>query len=160
MTPTPTTTSEWGNASMSLTDGFASTTGLGGIVALTMYIVVAILAVAVLAPWLAQYRLPTRLARAFGSSVEYAIKGLATTAALAITAAPVYLLATTNGETQRNVGLVIGGLVAAYISLVAIGWLADQAFQRFIDAHPEFDSWDDMWETPEDADVEDVEVSD
>lgn len=154
MSPTPTPTPEFMNA----TSGFADSSGLFGlIVVFLLYAGVALLAAQFLAPWLANSRLISRLGHGIGRSIVYALKGLGASAALAIVAGPVYLLAQVDSGTRAVALRYVGYAVAGYLALVAIGWLADRAVAAFIDAHPDYDEWADLF--PDDEDESEPEVT-
>jgi hypothetical protein len=78
-------------------------------------------------------------------TIEYAIKGLAASAVLFVIAAPVYLLASTDNQTRGFALEVIGIGVIAFLVLAGIGWLADRAVSAFIDAHPDYEEWRDLF---------------
>lgn len=149
---TPTSTNESiANASTSLNAGMASSFDLVGPLVFVVYIVGALLAAQLVAPWLAESRLLQPVSERLKQSLSYAIKGIGATAVLALVGAPIYLVATSDGESQGLALSVLAGLVGVYMALVVIGWLADRAVTRFIDAHPEYDSWEEMWEGEDDA---------
>lgn len=161
-TPTPVPTAEpLANASSSINGGFASSVGVTGPLVIGLYIVGALLAAQFVAPWLAKSRLVSRVSDRVVASVNYAIKGLAATAVLGVLAAPVYLVATSDGQTQGVVLQAIAVLAVAYIALVGIGWLADRAVTAFLNAHPEHDEWSDLFpDTPDEDDLTSPEVGD
>lgn len=148
------------NASNSVTSGFGDTSGLVGLTfLLAIYAVVALLAANLVAPWLAQSAIFGRIGAAISSALAYAIKGVATTAVLGALALPAYLFATADAAT-RSTGLEYAGYaVGGFLILVGIGQLADKAVSRFIDAHPDHDSWEDIWGDGT-VDVPDEELQD
>lgn len=142
------------NASMA--NSFNSTGGLvEGMIILLVYIVVVMVAAQIVAPWLADLEVLSAAVGRFLSSVAYAVKGLAASAVLTVLALPVWLFATADGETQGLALEVVAVVIGAYIALVIVGVLADRATAAFIDAHPEYEEWADIFpEESEDAEVE------
>lgn len=155
MTATPTPTPGFQNASSS----FASSFDLVGPLVVVLYVIGALLAAQFVAPWLGQSELLARVAGRVVASIQYAIKGIAATAVLVVAALPVYFVVTADGETRGLAGLVIAGGIAAYCTLVGVGWLADRAVTRFIDAHPDYEEWDDIVSADEADDDADPEVA-
>lgn len=145
---TPTQTPEVLNA----TQGFADSTGLGGPILVVAYIVAVVAISGVIAPWAAQSKFLTRIGGGIAQSLEYAIKGLAASAAALAVGYPIYWVGTADGDTQGLALTLMAGLLAAYVALVAIGWIADKAVQRFIAAHPDIDEWDDLFPESDDED--------
>lgn len=135
---------------LNATSGFADSTGLAGPVIVVMYIVAVVAISGVIAPWAARSELLTRVGGGVVQSLEYAIKGLAASAAALAFGYPVYWVATAEGDTQGLALTVIAGLVGIYLALVVIGWIADKAVQRFIDAHPDYEEWGDLFPEADD----------
>jgi hypothetical protein len=136
-------------ANASFTSGFADSTGLAPIVLLLLYVVGALLAAQFVAPWLARSKLLSDSISKLFTSLFYALKGLAVTAVLAVTALPVYFLATADKGTRSMALEAVGLLLAGYAALVVIGMLADRAVAAFIDTHPELDEWADIFSDKE-----------
>jgi uncharacterized protein with PQ loop repeat len=141
------------NGSADISNGFGSAFGLMPAVLLVLYIVGVLLAAQFVAPWLAKSELLTSVAGRFVESIEYAVKGFAASAVLAVAALPVYFLANADGGTRGIALKAITIIAAAYVSFVIIGWLADRAVTAFIDAHPEVNEWGDLFpeEEPDNA---------
>lgn len=151
-TPAPTATGEsLNNASMSINSSFGDATGLGPVVILLLYIVGALLAAQFVAPWLAQSNYLSRLAGGLVASLEYAIKGFASTAVLSLVGLPAYLIATADAGTRGAALTTIAGGVAGYVILAGIGVLADRAVTAFIEAHPDLDEWGDLFPEKDDT---------
>lgn len=149
-TPTP-TPGELANASSSINSGFASSYELGGVLVIVLYIVGALLAAQFVAPWLAQSQLLGTIGNAIFSALAYAIKGLAAVGVLALAALPGYLLLTADVSTRGVALKWVGYAVGAFAALVVVGWLADRAVARFIEAHPDVDSWAELWESDDEG---------
>lgn len=133
------------NASANTLNGFADMTGLAGPIVVVLYIVCAMLAVQVLAPWVASSRLVERAGQRVVHAFQYAIKGVAASAVLLIAAAPVYFVATADGETKGLALEAVAMAVAGFLGLVVVGWLADRAVAAWLNAHPEYDEWADLF---------------
>lgn len=152
------TPQEFANAS-SITGGFADSSGLGPVIVFLVYIVAVLFAAQFVAPWLANSSLLNRLGSGFLDTVVYAIKGLATTAVLAVAALPVWVVAQADAGTRAVAFRYVGFAIAAFVGLAVIGWLADRAVAKFIEAHPDYESWGDIWSGEED-DVAEPEAAD
>lgn len=160
---TTTTTAGFQNASMGMTNGFGSTGDLFPVFVLVVY-AVAVLAVAnFAAPGLARSRVASRLGAGVVAFFGYVLKGVVASAVLTVAALPVYYVATMD-PSGRGIALeVVGYGVAGLAALAVVGWLADRAVARFIDAHPDYDSWEDLWgsaDEPDDPDLGEPEVAD
>lgn len=146
------------NASSGVTNSFGTPTELIPVLVLVLYAVGALLAAQFVAPWLAKSQLLSSVAGRALQSLHYALKGVGATAVLALVAAPVYFMATADGNTRGLALEVIGLAAAAYVVLVVLGWLADRAVTAFFDAHPEYDGLDDIF--PDEPDDETEAVAD
>jgi len=159
MTPTPTPNTIQ-NASNGLSGGFASSTDLGPVVLIVMYAVGFLLAAQYVAPWAARSELLSRVGSGLGQSVLYAIKGVAASAVMTITALPAWVVwqldAGTRGVALEYLGYAIGG----YVVLMAVGWAADTVVSTFIEAHPEYDEWSDLFPDAPDDELADAEAGD
>lgn len=93
------------------------------------------------------YRWAIQASSAFASSLDYAIKGVATTIVLAVFATPLYALSqTTPGQrdlvAQAGVLLIVG-----YIALVTLGIVGDRVWALLAARHEEatghrpFENW-------------------
>jgi len=133
------------NASMEVTNGFASSFGLRYATIAVLYVVGALLAAQFVAPWLARSEMLSRVTGGFVWTAVYAIKGAAASAVLLVAAAPAYFVATMDSGTRGFALEAIGIAVAGYIALVVVGVLADRAASAFLDAHPTYDEWGDVF---------------
>lgn len=154
--PTPTPTAGFENASAGVANGFADATGLGPVVVIGLYIVGTLLAAQFVAPWLARSRWLSRAGGGLLTSLVFALKGLGATAALALAAAPVFLLWQADGGTRELALRYVGYAVAGYLALVLVGWLADRAVAAFVEAHPDAEALGDLLPESEDDDPEAV----
>lgn len=146
MSATPTATPvPYDNAANSIDAGFASSMGLTGPLVFVIYAVGVLLAAQFVAPWLATSQLLSGMAGRILESMALAIKGLASTAVLVVVALPAWFLLTAEPSTKGLAAEVVGYGIAAYIALVVLGWLADRAVTAFLDAHPDYDEWDDLF---------------
>lgn len=136
------------NASTSLNSAFGSANELGIPLLLVLYGVGALLAAQFVAPWVAQSQLLTTVGGRLVESIEYAIKGVTAVGVLALLALPFHFVATADADTQGLALTAVGVVIVAYAILVGVGWLADRAVGRFVEAHPEADEFGDLF--PED----------
>lgn len=150
-TPTP---GGFNNASASINGGFADMSGLMPVLLIGLYIIGALLAAQFVAPWLARSSLLGTVGDAILSAIGYAIKGSAAVAVLAVAALPAYLVLTVDASTRGVALRWVAYGVAAFAGLVAVGWLADRAVARYIKAHPNVDSWAELWESDDSGDAE------
>lgn len=156
-TPTP----SFVNASATA-NTFGSSGGLLAVlVVVGLYSIAALLLAQVVGPWLARSGLLAALSDRVLRSVEFAAKGVAASAVLAAIGLPVALLATAEASTQFAVARWAGIAIAGYATLVVVGWLADRSVTAFIEAHPEYEAWGDIFdasdgdESPEPAAADD-----
>jgi len=152
---TPTTNGTLSNASVATNSLAFGGDGFGPIALLLVYILVALVAAQFVAPWLASSRLLSGVGAHIVQSLRYAIKGIAATAVLALGGIPGYYLVTADGAARGVALEVIGALLGAYVLLTVIGVLADRAVSAFIEAHPEYDAWGDLF-PGEESDAEPV----
>lgn len=158
MVGTPTPTPAFGEA-LNMTSGYANAFDLSGVLILGIYVLVALVAAQAFLPWLARSDALTGAAQRFLQSLVYAVKGVAASITLLAIAAPAWFIMQADSGT-REVALRWGGyIIGGYLFLVVVGWLADRAVAAFIDAHPDYESFSDIWpeapdedETPEVAD--------
>lgn len=144
------------NASMGVASSFGSAGSMFPIIAFIVYVVAVIVVAQFLAPWAAKSRFVSRASRRLVRTVGYALKGLVASAVLAVLAAPVYVVATADAGTRGVAIEWLGYGLAAFLALAVIGWLAERAVVAFIDAHPDYDDWDDFWGGDEDPDLSEV----
>lgn len=148
------------NATADVSSGFAAADGLFPILLIVViYATAALLAANFVAPWLAKSTVLGRVGSILTSAFEYAIKGLATTAVLCIVALPAYLLLTVDASTRATGLKWAGYALAAVLILIGIGQLADRAVARFINAHPDAESWSELIgseDLPEPNDLKEV----
>lgn len=71
----------------------------------------------------------------FAQSVEYALKGVATLFVVGLLSLPIYVLATIDGQTRLLAGVVLVGLVVAYLGLVLMGYLGEKVWIRLNEQH-------------------------
>lgn len=133
---------------MNASSGFASSTELMPMIGLVVYLFVAIGILRVVAPQLAKSQWLSRAGATVAEAIVYAAKGLIATVALSILASPVYLLATTDASTRTAAGKWVGIGLAAFAVLVLIGMAADRVVQRYVAAHPEAETFDDLLPEP------------
>lgn len=144
--PTPTETpQEYANASAGFASSMGLAEGFAPLALLLIYAIGALMAAQFVAPWLASSQLLSDLFGELVTSVELAIKGLGATAVLAITATPIYFVATAEPSTKVVALEVVAAGIGVYVFLVVAGWLADRAVTAFIDAHPTHDEWADIF---------------
>lgn len=117
------------NASSGLADGFNSTGPL-----VLVFGAVLALVVGILASQRIYYTVLKGTSR-FAQSVEYALKGVATLFVVVLLSLPVYVLATIDGETRLLAGVVLVGLVVAYLGLVVMGYLGEMVWSRLDEQH-------------------------
>lgn len=139
-TPTP-TPSGLQNASSGFASNFNSTGPLLAIITIIIAVII------VLAFSTRAYRWALHSASVFASSVEYAIKGVATAIMLAIFTAPLYAASqATPAQRQlvfKGVALVVGG----YVALVGLGIAGDYIWQLLskrheaATGHAPFENW-------------------
>jgi len=161
MAPTPTPTPDtFQNASSGISSGFGNAMDLGPVVLLVLYAVGFLLAAQYIAPWAARSELLSRLGSGLGRSILYAVKGVAASAVITITALPIWVAwrmdAGTRGVALEYVGYAVGG----YVILIVVGRLADTAVSKFIEAHPEYDEWSDLFPETPDEDMTEAEMGD
>lgn len=145
-------------ASSSIQNGFADASGLTPVLLFVVYALAFLVVAQFALPRLAKSRLVSKTGRRVLLSVHYALKGVGATIVIGLTAAPVYFVATAEPGTRGVAMRWLGYAVAGYAALVILGWLADRAVTRAIDAHPDYDSWGDIW--PSDEEPESAEVAD
>lgn len=142
------------------TSGFADSTGLFGPVVLVLVYALAVMVAAQwLAPWIAESSLLSRLGAGVVETIVYAIKGLATTAVLAVAALPFWFVSQADPGTRSAAFRYGGYAIVAFVGLVVVGWLADRAVTKFIEAHPDYEEWGDLWHESEDEELTDPEAS-
>lgn len=129
------------NASASFSSGFGSSTAL-----VATFAVVAATLIVLLGSQHA-YRWALRSASTFARSLEYAIKGVATAAVLAVFAAPLYALAQTTPGQRRLVAVALLAIAVGYVGLVVLGVIGDRAWELIVRRHEEatghapFENW-------------------
>lgn len=117
------------NSSSSLVDGFATT----GPVWPVMLIVVAALIVLLFSTH--AYRWALRSASAFASSIEYAIKGVATALVMAVFALPLYGLSQTTPGQRELVLQALAVTAVGYVALVVLGFVGDRVWALLVKRH-------------------------
>lgn len=129
-TPTPTSTPEpWNATGGAITTGFASSSGLVPMAVLVFAILVAFIGAFVMSSY-HRFALFRRAVGWIGTSGVYFLQGLGALAALALISAPVYLFADASPDTQGVVLKWAGIALAGYVVVVAIGYVADELYQR------------------------------
>lgn len=132
------------NASSGIASSFNSSGPMMIMLLFVLYAVGVLAAAQFVAPWLAKSSILGTIGDAALSAISYAIKGLATTAALGLAALPAYFALTVDGDTRGFALELVGYALAAIVALIAVGWLADRAVSKFIEAHPDVDSWSEL----------------
>ena len=153
---TTTTPANLSAAQNNIVGGFGDAFGLTPVLLLAVYALAILVAAQFALPWLAKSRLVSQTGRRILLSIHYAMKGVAATVVIGLTAAPVYVVATADAGTRGVAMRWVGYAVAGYGALVLLGWLADRAVTRAIDAHPDYDSWGDVWGGDEEPDAAEV----
>lgn len=125
-----TATPQFGN----MTSSFADSTGLFPIAAVVIVIGLVIVGLISSARF---YRAVLNASGAFARSFEYAIKGVATAAVIAVFVGPLYLFSQLDGQSRSVVYQAIGALVAGYVGLVVLGYVGDSIWSRIRDRHEE-----------------------
>lgn len=93
------------------------------------------------------YRWAIQASSAFASSLEYAIKGVATVLVIAVFAAPLYALSQTTPGQRELVAQAGVVLIVGYIGLVTLGIIGDRVWSLLARRHEEvtghrpFENW-------------------
>lgn len=144
---------------LNVSSGYADAFGMGGVVLLVMGAILVIVAAQFLAPWLAKSNILKSVFGGFLVSFVYALKGAAALIAAGALVTPFWLVTQMDSGTRSALFEYGGYAVGGYLGLAVIGWLADRAVTRYIEAHPTYESLADMWpETPDED--EPAEVAD
>lgn len=146
------TPSEYANASSGLSNSFNSISPLILVVVLASVGIVVV--ASLVAPWLAKSRLLSRLGRRIGITLWYALKGVVTCAAVSLVAVPAYIFSQADGSTQAVSLKLVALALGAVIALAILGWIADRTVAKFIDVHPEFEEWSDIFPDSPDKDAD------
>lgn len=117
------------NASTDFTNGFASS----GPIWPVLLIVIAVIIVLLFST--RAYTWALHSASAFASSLEYAIKGVATAIVLAIFSAPIYALSQTTPGQRELVVQALAVIVVGYVALVVLGFIGDRVWALLVKRH-------------------------
>lgn len=119
---TPTPSGEFANATMDVTNSVGDAWSIAPVVGLVLVAVLGVLASQTL------YQYAVKSGHWFGKSLGYAFKGVLTTVALGVVVAPLYALSQIPQESQVLAGKIVGGMLLAYVVLVALGYIGEQVW--------------------------------
>jgi len=106
------------------------------------------------APALAEYRIIGRVVTRFGTAFGYALKGLVAVVVLGVLSAPITVLATADASTRTYILEYAAIAIGGFVGLAVVGYIADYAVARYIDAHPEYEAFSDIFPDSDETEAE------
>ena len=124
------------------TDGFTNASNsIGSEFFLILIVVVALVVAATLiAPILGEYRIVTKILNVAGRHVYKALLGGAAVVCGGIVVYPVYWVVTADSSTQSMAMEYVGYGVGGFFVLVVVGHVVEAGLERYVRAHPEYES--------------------